>query len=91
MTTSRRGGHGEPNRRSRHRATVFVDDPITGTPAELRRIQPFAANKEYICPGCNQEIRSGVAHIVIVPLNATDLRRHWHSPCYERAQRHGHR
>jgi hypothetical protein len=68
-----------------------VEDPITGQPAEMRRLQPYEARKEYICPGCNQEIRAGTRHIVIVPLNASDMRRHWHEPCYERAKRHGHR
>lgn len=67
----------------------FVEDPLTGGPAELRRIQPFEARKQYVCPGCNQEIRPGTGHVVLVPLNAPDLRRHWHHPCLERARRHG--
>lgn len=67
----------------------FVEDPLTGEMAELRRVQPFEARKEYICPGCNQEIRAGTGHVVIVPLRQPDLRRHWHSPCRERAVRHG--
>ncbi|MGO8876177.1 MAG: hypothetical protein ACLQNG_10500 [Acidimicrobiales bacterium] len=67
----------------------FIEDPITGSQAELRRIQPFDARKDYVCPGCNQEIRSGTGHVVVVPLNAPDLRRHWHIPCLGRARRHG--
>jgi len=62
---------------------------MTGAQAELRRIQPYQATKEYVCPGCNQEIRTGIAHVVVVPLSTPDLRRHWHSPCFERASRHG--
>lgn len=67
----------------------FVDDPITKALSELRRVQPYEARKQYVCPGCNQEIRPGTGHVVIVPLSAPDLRRHWHAPCLERAQRHG--
>lgn len=69
----------------------FVTDPLTGQQAELRHVQPFRASKNYVCPGCNQEVRAGTGHVVIVPLSAADLRRHWHTPCFERAARHGHR
>jgi len=50
---------------------------------EVRRIQPYQARKAYFCPGCNQEIASGVGHVVVVPPQAPDLRRHWHHPCWE--------
>jgi len=49
---------------------------------EVRRIQPYQALKPYACPGCNQEIASGIGHFVVVPLEAPDLRRHWHHPCW---------
>ncbi|MGB9111966.1 MAG: hypothetical protein WCF24_04475 [Acidimicrobiales bacterium] len=52
--------------------------------AEVRMIQPYAATKSYRCPGCNQEITPGVAHLVVVPLAAADERRHWHTSCFER-------
>jgi len=101
--SSRRAGGRQPNApidgpedtaaRAQPRALtdVFIDDPITGTTAEIRRVQPFEARKEYICPGCNQEIRRGAGHLVVVPLSASDLRRHWHAPCLQRARQHGHR
>jgi len=55
-----------------------------GGPAlDVRRIQPYQATKAYLCPGCNQEIRAGAGHLVVVPLDAPDLRRHWHAPCWE--------
>jgi hypothetical protein len=66
-----------------------MTDPLTGRTAEIRSIQPMDAVKEYVCPGCNQEIRPGTGHVVIVPLSAPDLRRHWHRPCLDRAARHG--
>jgi len=49
----------------------------------VRRVQPYQAMKNYLCPGCNGEIRPGTGHLVVVPLPAPDLRRHWHHPCWE--------
>ena len=70
-------------------AATFVEDPLTGKTSELQRVQPYQARKEYVCPGCNQEIRPGTGHVVIVPMGQPDLRRHWHTPCQLRAARHG--
>ncbi|MGI8793964.1 MAG: hypothetical protein ACR2H3_12470 [Acidimicrobiales bacterium] len=50
---------------------------------EVRRIQPYEARKPYLCPGCNHDIAVGVGHVVVVPLEAPDLRRHWHHPCWK--------
>ncbi|MHB1508197.1 MAG: hypothetical protein ACYCVV_09410 [Acidimicrobiales bacterium] len=75
--------------RSAAASIPLIDDPVTRSLAELRRVQPFDARKQYICPGCNQEIRRGTGHAVVVPLSAPDLRRHWHNPCLVRARRHG--
>ena len=49
---------------------------------EVRRIQPYQATKAYLCPGCNQDIPPGMGHVVVVPLVAPDLRRHWHHGCW---------
>jgi len=65
----------------------FVEDPMGLGTAEIRRIQPYQADKTYICPGCNQEIWPGTGHIVIVPLSDPASRRHWHSPCWEHRER----
>jgi hypothetical protein len=55
---------------------------------ELRRIQPYEATKAYVCPGCNQVIPKGAGHLVVVPVAAPDLRRHWHRACWaNRARR----
>lgn len=46
-----------------------------------------AAVKTYVCPGCNQNIPPGVAHIVAWPKDAgrgAEDRRHWHKACWER-------
>ncbi len=58
-----------------------------GGQLEVRRIQPYQATKAYRCPGCNQEIPVGTGHLVVVPLEAPDLRRHWHAPCWEHRSR----
>lgn len=57
----------------------FPDD----TNIEVSRVQPYQANKDYICPGCDQDIRKGTGHLVVVPLDAPDLRRHWHHGCWD--------
>jgi len=49
---------------------------------EVRWVQPYQAVKGYRCPGCDQPIAIGTGHLVVVPLAAPDLRRHWHHPCW---------
>jgi hypothetical protein len=75
--------------RSPRPSANFVEDPLTGKTSELQRVQPYQARKEYICPGCNQEIRVGTGHVVVVPMSEPGERRHWHTPCQVRAVRHG--
>ncbi|HEX2774568.1 MAG TPA: hypothetical protein VHN18_19380 [Micromonosporaceae bacterium] len=51
----------------------------------VRAIPGEAAVKTYRCPGCDHEIRPGVAHLVVWPADGRgDLgdRRHWHSGCW---------
>jgi hypothetical protein len=58
----------------------------------VRQIFGGAAVKTYRCPGCVQEIRPGVAHIVAWPADergdASD-RRHWHTGCWRARDRRG--
>ncbi|TRW78888.1 hypothetical protein FK535_24145 [Mycolicibacterium sp. 018/SC-01/001] len=53
---------------------------------EVRSVPGARAVKVYRCPGCDHEIRPGVAHVVVWPADATetsvDDRRHWHTPCW---------
>jgi hypothetical protein len=52
---------------------------------EVRPIAAAQAVKTYRCPGCDHEIRSGTAHVVVWPAEspqAVDDRRHWHTPCW---------
>ena len=55
-----------------------------GEPFIMRHIGSSAAKKFYVCPGCNQNIPPGVAHIVAWPRDTGgrgDDRRHWHRHC----------
>ena len=40
--------------------------------------------KEYRCPGCDHIVRDGVWHLVVVPEDDPDARRHWHTECWRR-------
>lgn len=51
---------------------------------EVRRVQPYEAHKSYVCPGCTRDIPAGMGHLVAVPKDAPDLRRHWHRGCWDR-------
>jgi len=50
---------------------------VTVTP-----VQPYAARKTYVCPGCQASIPPGTFHLVVVPDDEPDLRRHWHRGCW---------
>ena len=60
----------------------FDDDEV-----DVRFVQPYQATKTYLCPGCNQSIPAGVGHMVVVPHEAVDLRRHWHRGCWNARHR----
>ncbi len=45
-------------------------------------VQPYAARKRYLCPGCSGPIEAGTYHLVVIPDDAPDLRRHWHRGCW---------
>ena len=52
----------------------------------VRQIPGAAAAKAYRCPGCDQEIPPGTAHVVAWPAETAGvgLRRHWHRACWDR-------
>ena len=57
----------------------------------VRRVPGAATAKAYRCPGCDQEIAPGTAHLVAWPAHTSGPqdRRHWHNPCWQRRlQRH---
>jgi hypothetical protein len=43
--------------------------------------------KAYRCPGCQQEIRPGTPHLVVVEEKDVEGRRHWHTPCWRQELR----
>jgi hypothetical protein len=57
----------------------------------VRAVTGSAAAKPYRCPGCDQEIRSGLPHVVAWPAErfgmGIDERRHWHTPCWSARSR----
>jgi len=55
----------------------------------VRQVPGAAAAKAYRCPGCDQEIWPGTAHVVTWPDQAPGPaeRRHWHSACWQRRPR----
>lgn len=59
-------------------------DYTATTECSVRYVQPYEAIKTYLCPGCHQDIVPRTHHIVAVPLDAPELRRHWHKGCWNR-------
>ena len=57
-------------------------DPSDHPDSTTRFIQPYEATKTYLCPGCRQDILPGVGHLVAIPPDDVDLRRHWHRGCW---------
>ncbi|MGH3970184.1 MAG: hypothetical protein ACRDTV_19210 [Mycobacterium sp.] len=63
-----------------------VETGPDGYEYEVRPVAAARAVKMYRCPGCDHEIRSGTAHVVVWPADAGEDaiqdRRHWHTPCW---------
>jgi hypothetical protein len=53
-------------------------------------IQAYQAVKEYVCPGCDHIIPAGTFHLVVIPDDAVDMRRHWHRGCWHKELRRVH-
>jgi hypothetical protein len=58
--------------------------PFTPDDCDVRHVQPYEANKEYLCPFCSQTIEVGVGHEVAVPRDFVDDRRHFHNGCWSK-------
>jgi hypothetical protein len=70
-----------PSPQRRTPARSWLDD------VDVQVVQPYQAQKTYQCPGCNRPIQPGVGHLVVLPREAPDLRRHWHRGCWSVEQR----
>ncbi|GIH10145.1 hypothetical protein Rhe02_82120 [Rhizocola hellebori] len=58
----------------------------------VRHLSGETSTKMYRCPGCDQEIRPGVPHVVAWPLEGwgdESDRRHWHTSCWRARGRRG--
>ncbi|MFC5286280.1 hypothetical protein ACFPM7_04395 [Actinokineospora guangxiensis] len=56
----------------------------------VRTVPGTQAVKTYRCPGCDHEIRPGVAHLVVWSAEeggSVADRRHWHSGCWSARSR----
>ena len=62
--------------RRQRRAEEWLED------VDVQTVQPYEAVKVYLCPGCQREVPAGTGHVVVVPREAPDLRRHWHRGCW---------
>jgi hypothetical protein len=65
----------------------FVEVDARGEEWIVRRLTGASSTKTYRCPGCNQEIRPTTPHVVVWPSLAVDMRRHWHTPCWNSRSR----
>ncbi|HZC53590.1 MAG TPA: hypothetical protein VE441_13975 [Mycobacterium sp.] len=68
-------------------AAVFrrVETGRDGHEYDVRPVPAARAVKTYRCPGCDHEIRSGTAHLVVWPTDShagVEDRRHWHTSCW---------
>lgn len=50
-------------------------------------IRMVSGEREYRCPGCDHVVRAGSQHLVVVPVDDVDARRHWHTECWRRELR----
>ncbi|GAA4886436.1 hypothetical protein GCM10023222_51790 [Saccharopolyspora cebuensis] len=58
----------------------------------VRTVPAAQATKHYRCPGCDHEIRPGIAHVVAWPgaeEGGVGDRRHWHNGCWNARSRRG--
>ncbi|MFI0470892.1 hypothetical protein ACH347_43110 [Saccharopolyspora sp. 5N102] len=58
----------------------------------VRTVPAAQATKAYRCPGCDHEIRPGIAHVVAWPeaeQGGVADRRHWHNGCWSARGRRG--
>jgi hypothetical protein len=83
---SAKGGDGSDGDANADTTPRMIIGMGTYSDAELsvRRIMGQSATKRYDCPLCNQHIERGTPHVVVVPNDAPELRRHFHTPCWKR-------
>lgn len=80
----RNRARGAPKRRTDEE--LRAPDLVAAAPPgyQVRVIQPARALKTYLCPGCNSDVKPATKHVVVWRDREEDMRRHWHTPCWDR-------
>lgn len=60
---------------------------IRGLTETVTQVQPTPDGKHYRCPGCQGSIGPMVFHLVVIPDDRPELRRHWHVGCWDKELR----
>lgn len=76
----------QQNARPKRKGPKRLPDPSDHPDATTRFVSAHEATKTYLCPGCNRDIPPGLSHMVAVPPDDPDLRRHWHRGCWDRRE-----
>jgi hypothetical protein len=103
MSPRRARRAGPFDRVDRRRGVVSGRGPVPGSVPGVDRVEEWpdgdwvvrqvtgAGGRVYRCPGCDQEIRPGVPHVVSWPnwTGGEEERRHWHTPCWRKRRDRG--
>ncbi|MFN2543649.1 MAG: hypothetical protein ABR600_03625 [Actinomycetota bacterium] len=76
--------------RERHVPFVERDRPSSAAPEWSipgLDVRSVSSEKTYRCPGCDHEIKPRLGHLVVIPQERPDDRRHWHTRCWEQELR----
>lgn len=57
--------------------------------AEVSIVKIKDADKEFLCPCCDETVEIGEEHVVVVPKVKANLRRHCHKDCVEEHTKRG--
>ena len=89
---NRRRDDSAPLDLARLSSAVTSEQRYAGSAWVVRRVSGANAGRAYRCPGCQQELRPGIPHVVVWPADGVGGvadRRHWHSACWaHRDRRH---
>lgn len=81
------------HRAARDRSGPPISPDVRSSDAPLWALRPgydvrvVMGDKVYRCPGCDHEVHRGIQHLVVVPADAAEGRRHWHTECWRRELR----
>jgi hypothetical protein len=50
-------------------------------------VRHVGGEKAYRCPGCDHLVAAGTWHLVVVPQDHVEARRHWHTECWRKELR----